>query len=515
MVWAKDQLLQSGKYRIIQQLGGGGFGLTYLAEDRRLQRKVVIKAPNRTFAQEQDYEQFVRRFQREGQVLAKINHSNVVRVIEPFGEAGMPCLVMEYVEGETLNECIRRVGRLPEEEAVRYFRQLATALQTVHKMGLVHCDIHPGNIMLRSGTEPILIDFGSTKSLVPMTYTVTTTVNDAYSPYEQRQGDPQPTWDVYGLAATLYFTVTGQQPQAAVDRKFYGDSLKLPKSHCPQLSGWLNQAILSGMALEAGARSPSMQAWLGLLHPPQENPPTPIVIVPKQEQKINQTAVPFPWSALATLLVGYLPTGIITGLNFSFWAVAASWAWAVAWVVVWAGSTSVFWAGLLAWFGSGSVAVAWIMIWGAIALPKDIASPNDPFWLWAGVGIVIWTLFGVPFVVGTELLTNENVTRIETDSWAGGMILCGTLVVLVGAIVGSFIKSGWWVVGLGASVLALTQFLMIFKGLIIASEPLEQRYLSLRRFLIYSIFSVSGLAIGAGISWWFTLSGVKLPIILG
>jgi eukaryotic-like serine/threonine-protein kinase len=69
MVWATGQLLQSGRYQIIRQIGGGGFGLTYLAEDQMLHRQVVIKAPNRTLQRDQDYEKFVRRFQREGQIL--------------------------------------------------------------------------------------------------------------------------------------------------------------------------------------------------------------------------------------------------------------------------------------------------------------------------------------------------------------------------------------------------------------------------------------------------------------
>jgi eukaryotic-like serine/threonine-protein kinase len=182
MVWAIRQLLQSGRYQVIKQIGGGGFGLTYLAEDQMLHRQVVIKTPNRTFEQEQDYEKFVRRFQWEGQVLAKITHPNVVRVIELFQEAGRPCLVMEYIEGETINECIRRVDYLPEADAIKYFRQLATALQTVHQAGLIHCDIHPGNIMIRHESAPVLIDFGSSKSLLPTTYTVTTTVNSDLAP---------------------------------------------------------------------------------------------------------------------------------------------------------------------------------------------------------------------------------------------------------------------------------------------------------------------------------------------
>ena len=95
----KGQLLQSGNYTIVRRIGGGGFGLTYLATDSFLDRRVVIKTPNDTFQADQDYERYVRRFQREGQTLANIKHPNVVRVIGFFEEAGMPCLVMAYVAG--------------------------------------------------------------------------------------------------------------------------------------------------------------------------------------------------------------------------------------------------------------------------------------------------------------------------------------------------------------------------------------------------------------------------------
>ena len=206
MMWTQGHQLQSRPYQILRQLGHGGFGLTFLAQDRSLNRQVVIKAPNRELERDQDYDKFTRRFRREGEALAKITHPHVVQVIELFQEEKIPCLVLAYIEGETLNECIRQRGAIAEAEAVAIFRKLAMALQTLHQAGLIHCDVHPGNIMLRQGDqEPILIDFGSAKLLQPNTYTVTTTVNEGYAPYEQRRKDAEPNakWDVYGLTATL------------------------------------------------------------------------------------------------------------------------------------------------------------------------------------------------------------------------------------------------------------------------------------------------------------------------
>ena len=494
MIWVKGQALQSGKYHIIQQIGGGRFGLTYLAKDMRLQRQVVIKAPNLAFQRDQDYEPFIRRFQREGEVLAKISHPNVVRVIELFKEAGMPCLVMEYVEGETLNECIRRTGKLSEEEAVRYFRQLATALHTVHQFGLIHCDIHPSNIMLQPGAEPILIDFGSTKSLLPMTYTVTTTVNQNYTPYEQGNDEPKATLDVYGLAATLYFAVTGQKPQPAMHRKMYGDTLKPPKVHRPGLSKWLNQAILSGMALEAPKRTPSMQAWLGLLHPPQPKPkpqnPKPSTQPKKPEQPAdNQSTQSFPWSGLCSLILGYFPIGIIVGLSNS---PPLAWAW------VGAGTLAGSGAGTLALAGSGAGALAGALT-GAGALAGAGTLTGALALAWLGSWLGAWLGFEMDKWIG------------HGNRWLGGWILGSWL---AGAIAGYFTGIGIWA-GLGLGALALVQSPFMFGGMITAEKTLKQGNNPLRVFLILSMFSLLGLALGGGFGWWLKLSlklsGVNLP----
>jgi serine/threonine-protein kinase len=231
MVWAKGQQLQGGKYQVLKRLGGGGFGQAYLVENIQLKKRFVIKVPNSDLEDDQEHEKFLRRFQYEGQVLAKLDHPNVVKVIDFFAEDGIPCLVMEHVQGKTLTALVKEQGALPESEAIEYFQKLSSVLCTVHQVGLIHADIHPGNIMFRrshnGNLEPILIDFGSAKSLQPMTLTVTTTYN-GFTPYEQRGGKPQPTWDIYALAASFYFAITGSKPQDAYNRKLYGDAFKLP-----------------------------------------------------------------------------------------------------------------------------------------------------------------------------------------------------------------------------------------------------------------------------------------------
>jgi serine/threonine protein kinase len=215
---------------------------------------VVIKRPNLSFEADRDYDKFLRRFKREGQVLAQVQIPNIVRVIEFIEIEGMPCLVMDFVAGETLNECIRRRQSIPENEAWLLFQKLASAVDSLHQQGIIHCDIHPGNIIVQPNGEPMLIDFGSTKLLHPTTWTVTTTVNKEFGPYEQvaesEENTPQPAWDIYSLAANMFFAVTGQKPMLAISRKLYGDGLKSPKELKPELSYRLNHMILQGMALE-------------------------------------------------------------------------------------------------------------------------------------------------------------------------------------------------------------------------------------------------------------------------
>ncbi len=256
MSWNQGHLLKSGQYEVIRLLGSGGFGMTYLAKDLHLERQVVIKRPNLSFEADRDYDKFLRRFKREAQVLAQVQIPNIVRVIEFIEIEGMPCLVMDFVAGETLNECIRRRQFIPEDEALQLFQKLAIAVENLHQQGIIHCDIHPGNIIVQPNSEPMLIDFGSTKLLHPTTWTVTTTVNKDFGPYEQMaESDDnilgsQPTWDIYSLAANMYFAVTGQKPMPAISRKLYGDGLKSPKELKPELSDELNRVILQGMALE-------------------------------------------------------------------------------------------------------------------------------------------------------------------------------------------------------------------------------------------------------------------------
>ena len=272
MVWQQGQYIYDGKYQIIGKLpqGEGGFGVTYSAIDRSLNQSVVIKTPNKTLRLEQDYPKYVKRFLQEGTVLSELLndfHPHIVKFKHFFPEEDTYCLVMEFIPGESLFKRVQGREPLPEAEAVEYIHQIGSALNHLHMKGLVHRDAHPGNIMVKDDGKAVLIDFGIAGEMFPTTITSKHFGSKAFAPYEQRKGNRAATVDVYTLAASLYYAVTGKKPVSSFDRKYDSKELFPPKQLVPSISDKLNYAILQGMALEPTDRPQSMQEWLQLVPP--------------------------------------------------------------------------------------------------------------------------------------------------------------------------------------------------------------------------------------------------------
>ncbi|ESA33313.1 serine threonine protein kinase [Leptolyngbya sp. Heron Island J] len=256
--------LQNGKYLIENELGRGGFGVTYRAVHQTLNQIVVIKTL-RWPANDAEKAQQLQQFQAEARRLAQCQHPHIVNVTDFFIEAERPYLVMDFIPGQPLSELIFPNRPLPETTALQYMRQIASALQTVHNQGLLHRDVKPQNIMVNQGNA-VLIDFGIARELISgQTQTHTNLVSEGYAPLEQYLPKARRTAaaDVYGLAATLYSAVTGQVPVASVLRSHH--PLTPPRQLNPKLSPRTEQAILQGMALELAQRPQSMASWLTLL----------------------------------------------------------------------------------------------------------------------------------------------------------------------------------------------------------------------------------------------------------
>ncbi|MBF2007462.1 MAG: serine/threonine protein kinase [Chlorogloeopsis fritschii C42_A2020_084] len=281
--------LQGGKYTLNQEIGRGGFGITFKATHHYLNQAVVIKTLNEKLRQHPDFAKFERQFQDEARRLATCIHPNIVRVSDFFVEAGLPYMVMEYIPGETLGEAYVLPGiPLPEATAIHYIRQIGAALQVVHHNGLLHRDIKPDNIILRQGTqEVVLIDFGIAREFNSgVRQTHTGIVSEGYSPIEQylSQAPRSPATDVYGLAATLYSLLTGQVPMSALLRD--REQMPTPRELQPHLSASINQAVMRGMAIEAKFRPQTVEDWLKLL-PEDGKIPLPQTVATQTVPTIN------------------------------------------------------------------------------------------------------------------------------------------------------------------------------------------------------------------------------------
>ncbi|WP_293349744.1 MULTISPECIES: serine/threonine-protein kinase [unclassified Microcoleus] len=260
--------LQGGKYTLEQELGRGGFGITFKATHRYLGQPVVIKTLNESLRRQPNFAEFDRKFQDEARRLASCVHPNIVRVSDFFVEDGQPYMVMDYIAGQNLGDVVGTNNPLPENLAILYITQIGAALKAVHQKGLLHRDVKPQNILLRQGThEVVLIDFGISREFTAgATQSHTNMVSDGYAPPEQyfAQGKYTPATDVYGLAATLYTLLTARVPVAAILRT--SQPMPSPRDLRPDLSVTVSQAVMRGMTVEAQNRPATVDEWLSLLH---------------------------------------------------------------------------------------------------------------------------------------------------------------------------------------------------------------------------------------------------------
>jgi eukaryotic-like serine/threonine-protein kinase len=152
----------NGRYRLDAQIGAGGMSTVYRAFDSVLERRVAIKLMHREIASDSDQ---LERFRREARSVAQLSHPHIVGVIDAGEEDGRPFIVFEYVEGETLKDRIRRLGKLPIGEAVAYAIEIARALGFAHARHIVHRDVKPQNVLIDEEGSAKVTDFGIARSL--------------------------------------------------------------------------------------------------------------------------------------------------------------------------------------------------------------------------------------------------------------------------------------------------------------------------------------------------------------
>ena len=210
----EDKPQKLGRYELREVLGRGAMGVVYKAYDSFLDRIVAVK----TYRQDAPMgEQVRRRFEREVRTASKLAHPNVVMVLDGGLEGDTPFLAMEYVEGPTLDAEMHRRGRLPVAEALAILLGVAEGLAYAHRLGVIHRDVKPANILLTPSGVPKVSDFGVAKVMTTETAASTMAVGTpSYMAPEQIEGKSlDARSDVFGLAVLSYELLTGQRPFAA------------------------------------------------------------------------------------------------------------------------------------------------------------------------------------------------------------------------------------------------------------------------------------------------------------
>src|ERR687894_2079763 len=247
------------RYRLDAQIGAGGMSTVYRAFDTTLERRVAVKLMHREIASDSGQ---LERFRREARSVAQLSHPHVVGVIDAGEEDGRPYIVLEYVEGETLKERIRRMGRLPIDEAIAYAIEIARALGAAHARQIVHRDVKPQNVLVDEEGSAKVTDFGIARVLDQDGLTADGRVlgtTDYVSPEQALGHVVTGQSDLYSLGVVLYEMLTGQVPfrgdnQVAVAMKHVREELPDIQYRRPEVSSALASVLDTATAKDLGVR---------------------------------------------------------------------------------------------------------------------------------------------------------------------------------------------------------------------------------------------------------------------
>jgi serine/threonine protein kinase len=271
-------------YRIEQELGAGGFGITYRATELLIGRQVAVKEylPPAIAVRGRDsisvhpigprdrvpFDLGVKRVRKEAQALVTFHHPNIVGLYRFFEANGTAYLVMAFEEGMSLGAILKRHGPITEDEIREVLDPLLDGVTLVHKSGFLHRDIKPDNVVIRRDGSPVLIDFGAARQTAGGIHEITQPIVSAgYSPFEQyanasRQGTYS---DIYALGATAYACITGHRPTDATDRLAGTRMMSAVDAGKGRYSETLLRAIDRALAVMAEERPQSVEEWRAML----------------------------------------------------------------------------------------------------------------------------------------------------------------------------------------------------------------------------------------------------------
>src|ERR687895_745123 len=252
------------RFRLEEKVGSGGMSSVYRAFDPTLERRVAIKLMHRDISSDPDQ---LERFRREARAVARLNHPHGVTFIDSGGDGAAPYILFECVEGETLKERIRRLGRLPIDEAIAYAIEIGRALECAHTHKLVHRDVKPQNVLIDRDGRAKVTDFGIARSMEAQGLTATGRVlgtTDYVSPEQALGHEVTEQSDIYSLGVVLYEMLTGEAPfkadtQVGVAMKHVREPLPDVQRRRPEISATLAAVVERATAKETENRYATVQ----------------------------------------------------------------------------------------------------------------------------------------------------------------------------------------------------------------------------------------------------------------
>jgi len=289
----------AGKYIIGKVIGEGGFGITYIGWDEKLELPIAIKeffppkiasrdttTGNNTIymfdhADEKSFEEGMRRSVKEARSMSKLEaYEGIVSIRDFFNENKTAYIIMEYVDGETLKEYLKENEKMEPEDVLKVMKPVMKALEQMHRTGMIHRDISPDNIMIRRDGQVKLIDFGAARvAQEEDEKSLTVMLKRGFSPEEQyrSKGHQGPWTDIYALCATMYYMLTGVIPPESMERVLEDKYVSL-KEYDIELDTKIADAIDKGLCVLAKNRYQSMSDLIHDIYGEEEK-----LVIPKKD----------------------------------------------------------------------------------------------------------------------------------------------------------------------------------------------------------------------------------------